>query len=233
MSSQTDLDTVKPEVELHRNETQLRMVPRPRNINIMFRPARGSSGFDCMKELSGVAHLLPYFPCLLRSLPVPPSIDASQIRGNIPDAQKLVNAAVFVHFTGGSLLARIQTPFSSEVGRRLRIVELNVCDDVKTGDAESEMVVEVEVTESTARSTTAAAMVVLGLAKGFDGTGISQSMNVYWHHPAPLGTTLIITTRSVFADGRADWRAMCDKASGRLVVSGAHALLNAGRATKL
>ncbi|KAJ7445884.1 HotDog domain-containing protein [Mycena latifolia] len=191
----------------------------------------------------------PPWETFLRSLPVPPFVDASKIRGNIPDAEKLVNAAVLAHFTGGSPLARVQTPFSSEAGRRLRIVALNVWDE-KTGGVESEMVVEVEVTESMCNvygtmhggcaatlldSTTAAAMVLLGLAKGFDGTGVSQSMNVYWHHPAPLGTTLIITTRSVFADGRARLARceMRDKASGSLVVSGAHALLNAGHATKL
>jgi hypothetical protein len=33
---------------------------------------------------------------------------------------------------------------------------------------------------------TLVAMVLLGRAKGFDGSGVSQSMNVYWHHPAPL-----------------------------------------------
>ncbi|KAJ7445893.1 HotDog domain-containing protein [Mycena latifolia] len=192
----------------------------------------------------------PPWESFLRSLPVPPSIDASKIRGNIPDAEKLVNAAIFAHFAGGSPRARVQSPFASEIGRTLRIVELNVWDDAKTGGAESEVVVEVEVTESMCNvygtmhggcaatlldSTTVAAIVLLGLAKGFDGTGVSQSMNVHWHHPAPLGTTLLITTRSVFADGRARLARceMRDKASGRLVVSGTHAFLNAGRATKL
>ena len=29
-------------------------------------------------------------------------------------------------------------------------------------------------------------MVMLGRIKGFDGTGLSQSMNIYWHHAALL-----------------------------------------------
>ncbi|KAJ7445887.1 hypothetical protein FB451DRAFT_1376050 [Mycena latifolia] len=141
------------------------------------------------------------------------------------------------HFTGGSPPAHVRTPFANKVERRLRAVALNVWDDAdsKSGGAESEMVVEVEVTESMCNVTTVAVLVLLSLAKGFDGVGLSQSMNVHWHHPAPLGTTLTITTRSVFADGRARLARceMRDKASGRLVVSGAHAFLNAGRATRL
>ncbi|KAJ7500016.1 hypothetical protein FB451DRAFT_1430764 [Mycena latifolia] len=93
--------------------------------------------------------------------------------------------------------------------------------------------------------TTVAMVVLLGLAKGFDGTGVSQAMNVHWHHAAPLqlinalphcsGATLISTTRSVFADGRARLAGceMRDKARGKLVVSDSHAFFDAGRATKL
>ncbi|KAJ7893725.1 hypothetical protein B0H14DRAFT_3854497 [Mycena olivaceomarginata] len=85
------------------------------------------------------------------------------------------------------------------------------------------------------RMATVASAVLLGLPKGFDGTGVSQNMNVHWHHPALLGSTLTITTRSVFVDGKARL-ARCeirDKITGKLIVSGSHAFLNAGLATKL
>ncbi|KAJ6509105.1 hypothetical protein DFH09DRAFT_274911 [Mycena vulgaris] len=159
--------------------------------------------------------MTPPWEAFQRSLPKAPHIDATQIRGNIPDAEKQVNANVLAYFTTGSGVSPI--PFASEIGGRLKIVELNVWDG-KTGGAEGEVVLEIQVTESMCNvygtmhggcaayildPATVAATVLLGLAKGFDGTGVSQSMNVYWHHPAPLGATLTITTRSVFADGRA------------------------------
>ncbi|KAJ7652556.1 hypothetical protein B0H17DRAFT_1101483 [Mycena rosella] len=83
--------------------------------------------------------------------------------------------------------------------------------------------------------------ILLGLAKGFDGTGVSQSMNVHWHHPAPLcvfslplyvpqGATVSIITRCIFADGRA--RLSCWEI-GKLIVSSTHMFLNAGHAVKL
>ncbi|KAJ6573819.1 HotDog domain-containing protein [Mycena vulgaris] len=183
-----------------------------------------------------------------RSVPKAPHIDVEKIRGNIPDAEKQANANFFAFFTTGNGYSRI-SPFSSEVGGRLKIVELNVWDDKPTG-AESEAILEIEVTKSMCNvygtmhggcaayildCATVAPMILLGLAKGFDGTGVSQSMNINWHHPAPLGATLTITGRSIFSDGRARL-SLCEmrqKGSGRLIVSGSHALLNAGSATKL
>ncbi|KAJ7935927.1 HotDog domain-containing protein [Mycena leptocephala] len=181
------------------------------------------------------------------SLPQAPHADVKQIRGNVSDAEKQINANILAYFTTGSGVSRFP-PFGSEIVRRLKIIELNVRNDESTGNAESEVVLEIEVTESMCNvygtmhggcaafvldPTTVAAMVLLGRAKGFDGTGVSTSMNVYWHHPAPLGSTLIITTHSVFVDGRARLARceMREKGTGKLIVSGTHALVNAGRAT--
>ncbi|KAJ7086253.1 HotDog domain-containing protein [Mycena epipterygia] len=193
--------------------------------------------------------MAPPWESFQRSLPKAPHADVKQIRGNISDAEKQVNANVLAYFTTGSGLSPA-SPFCSDIGGRLRIVELNVWDNEATGTAESQVVLEIEVTESMSNvygtmhggcaaymldPATVAATVLLGLAKGFDGTGVSQAMNVHWHHPAPLGATLTITTRSVFADGRARLAGceMRDKGSGRLIVSGTHAFLNEGRAVKL
>ncbi|KAJ7640658.1 hypothetical protein DFH06DRAFT_1000224, partial [Mycena polygramma] len=143
--------------------------------------------------------------------------DATQIRGNISDAEKQLCANVFAFFTTGSGISRFAS-FSSEIAARLKIVELNVRDDSSTGTAESDMVTEIEVTENMCNvfgtmhggcavflldPTTAFAMVLLGRAKGFDGAGVSTSMHVSWHNPAPIGSQLTITTRSVYHDGRA------------------------------
>ncbi|KAJ6570567.1 HotDog domain-containing protein [Mycena vulgaris] len=198
--------------------------------------------------------MTPPWEAFMRSLPKASQFDAKQIRGNIPDAEKQVNVNVLAYFTTGSkagiVKSHISDPFASEIGRRLKIVELNVWDDKTTGGAQGELVLEIEVTESMCNvygtmhggcaafildPSTVAVMVLLGLAKGFDGTGVSQSMNIHWHHPAPVGTTLVVTTRSVFADGRARLARceMRDKASGKLIVSGSQAYLNAGEATKL
>ncbi|KAJ7501720.1 HotDog domain-containing protein [Mycena galericulata] len=184
-----------------------------------------------------------------RSLPKAKNVDAKKIRGNISDDEKQVNANVLAYFNTGSGVSR-NTPFSSEIGVRLKILELKLWENKSNGADESEVVLEIEVTENMCNvygtmhggcaayildSTTVASTVLLGLSKGFDGTGVSQSMNIHWHHPAPLGSTILITTRSVFVDGRARL-ARCEmrnKASGQLFVSGLHAYLNAGRATKL
>ncbi|KAJ7098510.1 hypothetical protein B0H15DRAFT_771944 [Mycena belliarum] len=153
----------------------------------------------------------------VRALPAAPGINAQKIRGNISDTDKQLSANIFTYFTTGSDRFLAPAPFAREIGRRLRIVELNVRENEPTGTAESELVAEIEVAEDMSNvygtmhgacavclldPTTVGAMVLLGLVKGFDGTGVSQVMNIHWHHPARLGCTLVITTRSVFYDGR-------------------------------
>ncbi|KAJ7645039.1 hypothetical protein DFH06DRAFT_1333339 [Mycena polygramma] len=159
--------------------------------------------------------------------------------------KKQLCAIIFAFFTTGSGVSRFAS-FSSEIAARLKIVELNVRDDSSTGTAESEMVTEIEeVTENMCNvfgtmhggcavflldPTTAFAMVLLGRAKGFDGAGVSTSMHVSWHNPAPLGSQLTITTRSVYHDGRARLARceMRDKGTRKRIVSGTHALVNSG-----
>lgn len=69
-------------------------------------------------------------------------------------------------------------------------------------------------------------LVALGLATGIDGTGVSQSMHLIWHQPAPLGTTLRIVSRSVFLNGRIR-SARCEIWNGdQLCVSAVHSTVN-------
>jgi hypothetical protein len=81
------------------------------------------------------------------SLPQAPHADVKQIRGNVSDAEKQINANILAYFTTGSGVSRFP-PFGSEIVRRLKIIELNVRNDESTGNAESEVVLEIEVTES-------------------------------------------------------------------------------------
>ncbi|KAJ6459028.1 HotDog domain-containing protein [Mycena sanguinolenta] len=182
-----------------------------------------------------------------RSLPNAPNVDVKRIRGNISDEEKQINANTFAYFCTGSGVTKFP-PFGNEISRRLKIVEINVLNNPATMVTEGEVVFEVEVTQDMCNvygtmhggcaaflldPATVAATTLLGRTKKFDGTGVSTSMNVYWHHPAPLGSILTVTTRSVFADGRARLARceMREKATGKLIVSGTHAFLNAGKAT--
>ncbi|KAJ6534171.1 hypothetical protein B0H19DRAFT_1080663 [Mycena capillaripes] len=108
-----------------------------------------------------------------RSLPDGQNTDVKEIRGNISDQDKQISA-------NGSL------PFGNEIAGRLKVAELDVWDNVSTATAEAECVLGIEIAKI--------------LLSWFDGTGVSQSMNV---HPAPFGSKIIVTTRSVFVDGRA------------------------------
>jgi hypothetical protein len=89
----------------------------------------------------------PAWESFQHSLPAAPGVDAKLIRGNISDKEKQVNANVLAYFTTGSGVSPFP-PFSSEIGGRLKIVELNVWENERTGSAEGEAVVEIEVTES-------------------------------------------------------------------------------------
>jgi hypothetical protein len=83
----------------------------------------------------------------IRSLPKAPHVDVTQIRGNVSDAEKQLNANVFAYFFTGSGIAPIKHPFGYGIGGRLRIVALNVFDDLENGRAEGEVIYEIEVTK--------------------------------------------------------------------------------------
>ncbi|KAJ7190194.1 hypothetical protein GGX14DRAFT_483687 [Mycena pura] len=186
-----------------------------------------------------------------RSLPDAPFHDFKQIQGNLPAEEKRLNANILGFFlTGRGGPSKVTEPFGFAIGEKLKIVEMNVWERAGGGDVDSQLVVEVEITADMCNvfgamngacyaylldSLTISSMVMLGRIKGFDGTGLSQSMNIYWHHAALLGETIRVTTRSVFAGNR-ERLASCEireKASGRLVSTGTHSFLHAGRATKL
>jgi hypothetical protein len=57
------------------------------------------------------------------------SFDASQIKGNLTDAQKRTAAQIFAHFIGTP-----STSFGAEIGRNLKIVEINVQVPTSSGN---------------------------------------------------------------------------------------------------
>ncbi|KAJ7078231.1 hypothetical protein C8R43DRAFT_940188 [Mycena crocata] len=185
---------------------------------------------------------------LYRSLPKASNVDVQQIRGNCSDAEKQLNANIITFFLTGEGPSKVPHPFAREHGHRPRITELNVWEN--GAHTESEIVLEVAVTEDMCNVfgsmhgaygiylldiVTVSTMVLLGRAKGFDGIGVSQFMNIQWHSAALPGDHVTVTGRSVFADKRARI-ARCElrnKKNEHLIATGTHSFLNAGSATKL
>ncbi|KAF7314767.1 4HBT domain-containing protein [Mycena kentingensis (nom. inval.)] len=182
---------------------------------------------------------------LFRTLP---SVDASSIRSTtLPQSELQLNANIFAFHNVGlpGQASDGHGPWAHTVGNRLRIVQLDVHGD------RAEAVVETEVTNdmcnvfgSMAGScgaylfdhVSAGTMVCLGRAKGFDGRGLSTTMNIHWHGAATAGTTLLISTHTLFHSSHTRTRSCLvrgeirEKHTGRLILSGTHGFVNAGRA---
>lgn len=78
-----------------------------------------------------------------RSLARAPNIDISQIKGNVTDEQKQLEVNVLFYFTSSR-----QKSYGADIGRRLKIVEMNVWDKGKDGPAAyGETIFEIEIQE--------------------------------------------------------------------------------------
>lgn len=81
------------------------------------------------------------YSSFLRSIPTAPNIDVSQIKGNLDDEGKQITANIFWWLTTGEGApsdvpgtVTTDTPFfSSSVGRRIKMVELDVWPKSKDG----------------------------------------------------------------------------------------------------
>ncbi|KAF8227611.1 hypothetical protein L208DRAFT_1405097 [Tricholoma matsutake] len=172
-----------------------------------------------------------------RSLARAPNIDISQIKGNVTDEQKQLEVNVLFYFTSSR-----QKSYGADIGRRLKIVEMNVWDKGKDGPAAyGETIFEIEIQEDmcnvfgTLHGACAAYMVdpcsvsslvLLGLATGVDGIGVSQSMNLIWHQPVCLGDKLRIVATSMFIHGHVR-SARCEFWKGdQLCLSAVHSTVN-------
>ncbi|KAF7292805.1 4HBT domain-containing protein [Mycena indigotica] len=174
-----------------------------------------------------------------------PNVDASSIKGNLSAEENQINANIFAFYVSGKGgPTPIQNPFGRSVGEHLQITELTVTEEGASGR------LEIEVTEDMCNvfgtmhgacgayiidHATIGTMVLYGRAAGFDGRGVSTSMNIHWHNPANLGDILAVFTESVHIDNRAR-TVRCeirDKETRKLIITGTHSFLNAGAAAKL
>ncbi|KAF9035365.1 hypothetical protein BDZ89DRAFT_488586 [Hymenopellis radicata] len=175
----------------------------------------------------------------LHSLPDAADIDVSEIKGNVSDNEKRLGANIFAYFVNGR-----EESYGAQVGRRLRLVEMNIWGkDAKGAAAQGQTVFEIDVLPDmcnvygTLHGACAAyivdpcsvsSLVVLGAAIGADGTGISQSLNMIWHQPAKMGTKLRVLSNSVYIHGRIR-TARCeiwDREKDKLYVSAVHSTVN-------
>nr|GAT56049.1 predicted protein [Mycena chlorophos] len=121
-----------------------------------------------------------------------PQVDAAHVEGNLPAADKALITSILTFFiTGGA------TPgaFARSVGKRTKVVRMNISEDKET----AEVMLEVEVTPEMCNAfgtlhgacaaflvdhATLGTFVLLGRVKGFDGVGMTTTMNLHWHTPA-------------------------------------------------
>ncbi|KAF9000295.1 hypothetical protein BDQ17DRAFT_1359972 [Cyathus striatus] len=152
---------------------------------------------------------------------------------------KQLGAAIFSHF--------ISTPdqsYGATIGQRLKFTEINVHRRGASGDdqaAYGETMFEIDVEKDMCNifgtlhggctayiidPCSVSSLVTLGRALGLDGTGVSQSMNLIWHQPIPLGSKLRVVSTSMFIQGRIR-SARCELWVGdKLCVSAVHSTIN-------
>ncbi|EIW76235.1 hypothetical protein CONPUDRAFT_168809 [Coniophora puteana RWD-64-598 SS2] len=161
-----------------------------------------------------------------------PTADVTGICGNISDADKQLNAKIFFFFIGP-----IGT-FGSSTGRHLRLTSIDVYHGA-SGALEARVILEADVTEEMCNVYgivhgacgaymvdvgAAMPLIALGVAKGVDGSGVSQAMNIVYHNAPRIGTTLRVIATSITAEdklksGRVE---VWDKHKERLYFSGVH-----------
>ncbi|KAJ3511169.1 hypothetical protein NLJ89_g4256 [Agrocybe chaxingu] len=165
------------------------------------------------------------------------ALDVSDIQGNVSEEMKRESLYVFRHFVSTQ-----GNSYGAEVGERIKMTSVNIWGD--GGEACGETVFEITVEKDmcnifgTLHGACAAyivdpcsvsSLVVLGRVKGIDGTGVSQSMNLIWHHPVRLGTKLRIVSTSMSLKGRVR-TARCELWDGdTLCVSAVHSTVNPGQ----
>ncbi|KAJ7050126.1 hypothetical protein C8F01DRAFT_1001128 [Mycena amicta] len=172
-----------------------------------------------------------------------PNVDASQIRGNVSAEENQINANIFAFYVSGKGgPTPIQNPFGKSVGEHLKITEMSVTKEGAVGRLEIEVVEDMCNVFGTMHGAcgaylidhaTIGTMVLYGRVAGFDGRGVSTSMNINWHSAANLGDSLEIYTQTVHFDHRSRM-VRCeirDKDTRRLLVSGTNSFLNGGAST--
>ncbi|KII91529.1 hypothetical protein PLICRDRAFT_51669 [Plicaturopsis crispa FD-325 SS-3] len=163
-------------------------------------------------------------------LSLPHHGDVLDIAGNASDyVKQLTNNTFFAYAVGSA------DCFAYNIGKDVRFVEVSV--DEKDGRRmEATTVAEVVVSSKMLNGAgmmhggciaylidncAATPLVVLGLLQDTNGVGVTQSMNLFYHSPAPPGTCLRIVSTSV-AFGKRVMSSRCevmDRTSGRVIAS--------------
>ncbi|TFK21009.1 hypothetical protein FA15DRAFT_99222 [Coprinopsis marcescibilis] len=158
--------------------------------------------------------------------------DTSSIAGNAPDYVKQLIYNTYIGYGVGD-----EDCFGYKVGRSVKFVEVSVRrKHDRHSRLEATTIAELEVTKHMLNGAgmlhggclayivdncCSTPLVVLGLVQKINGVGVTQSMNVLFHSPAPPGTVLKIVSTSVSLGGRV-MSSRCeviDKESGRIIAS--------------
>ncbi|KJA18682.1 hypothetical protein HYPSUDRAFT_45020 [Hypholoma sublateritium FD-334 SS-4] len=163
---------------------------------------------------------------------LPAHAHATPVGGSAPAWVKALSYNTLMHYGVGPADA-----FGARVGRALRFTDVSVRPGAGAGGRlEATTTAEVAVTKHMLNGAgmlhggcvaylidncCSTPLVVLGLSTGTNGVGVTQALNILFHAPAPLGTTLQIVSTSIALGGRV-MSARCeilDKDSGRTIAS--------------
>ncbi|KAF9471091.1 hypothetical protein BDN70DRAFT_888462 [Pholiota conissans] len=156
----------------------------------------------------------------------------SYTSGNAADYVKKLNYNTLMFYGVGD-----EDSFGFQVGKSIRFTDVSFQRDLeRQGRLQATTTAELQVTKHMLNGAgmlhggcvaylidncCSTPLVVLGLIKSINGVGVTQSMNILFHAPAPLGTCLQIISTSITLGGRV-MTSRCeilDKNSGRMIAS--------------
>ncbi|KAG1763783.1 HotDog domain-containing protein [Suillus occidentalis] len=136
--------------------------------------------------------------------------DASQIKGNVSPYVKQLILNTFIAYGAGD-----EHCFGHSVAKAVRFVDISAHESQeKQGRMEATTVAEILVSKSMLNGAGMlhggclaflidnTPLVALGLIKNINGVGVTQSMNIMFHSPAPVGSCLRIISTSIAMGGR-------------------------------
>ncbi|KAJ8585249.1 hypothetical protein M405DRAFT_822088 [Rhizopogon salebrosus TDB-379] len=158
--------------------------------------------------------------------------DASQIQGNVSHNVKQLILNTFIAYGAGD-----EHCFGHSVAKAVKFVDISAQEShEKRGRMEATTVAEIVVSKSMLNGAgmlhggclaflidncCSTPLVALGLIQNINGVGVTQSMNIMFHSPAPAGSCLRIVSTSVAMGGRI-MSARCEvinKKTGSVVAS--------------
>ncbi|KAG1752073.1 HotDog domain-containing protein [Suillus lakei] len=139
--------------------------------------------------------------------------DASQIQGNVSPYVKQLILNTFIAYGAGD-----EHCFGHSVAKAVKFVDISAHEShEKQGRMEATTVAEILVSKSMLNGAgmlhggclaflidncCSTPLVALGLIQNINGVGVTQSMNIMFHSPAPVGSCLRIISTSIAMGGR-------------------------------